>query len=180
MTASLIQELIPLSHTGCLPKECAAMQVRKALDEAPYTCEEAVQLRLVDGSAYRYSTIEDGNPLTRTPRLNSPAIFMKSLVTVLCRDEVATQIETEAPKTRVPLAKYISTEVRSKTKAEVCCTSHLSCVLYHKAASLLYLRSWQDSGQEWRAAPSVSMQEVICCAKVKPWILLHPKAIHCT
>ena len=115
------------------------MQVRKALDEAPYTCEEAVQLRLVDGSAYRYSTIEDGNPLTRTPRLNSPAIFMKSLVTVLRRDEVATQIETEAPKTRVPLAKYISTEVRSKTKAEVCCTSHLSCVLYHKAASLLLL-----------------------------------------
>lgn len=31
------------------------MQVRKALDQAPYTCEEAVLLKLVDGSAYRYS-----------------------------------------------------------------------------------------------------------------------------
>ena len=46
---------------------------------------------------------------------------MRYLVAVFCRDEVATQINTEAPKTRVPLAKYIRTQLRSKTKAEVRC-----------------------------------------------------------
>ena len=29
------------------------MQVRKAIDEAPFTCDEAVERRLIDGSAYR-------------------------------------------------------------------------------------------------------------------------------
>ena len=46
---------------------------------------------------------------------------MRCLVPVYCRDEVATQMNTEAPETRVSLAKYISTELRSKAKAEVRC-----------------------------------------------------------
>ena len=29
------------------------MQVRRAIDVAPFTCDEAVERRLIDGSAYR-------------------------------------------------------------------------------------------------------------------------------
>ena len=33
------------------------------MDQAPFTCDEAVRLKLVDGSAYRYIVLADELPL---------------------------------------------------------------------------------------------------------------------
>ena len=41
------------SASGCERGLLSGTQVRKAIDEAPFTCDEAVERRLIDGSAYR-------------------------------------------------------------------------------------------------------------------------------